>query len=79
MAPNAERIEVLRVVVREGLSRDLAFELVHDIGAVIDHLKTGNRPPQPSAPAASPAPGHRRGATRLAGPPNTTKKTHGVC
>jgi len=79
MAPDAEHIEVLRVVVREGLSRDLAFELVHDIGAAIEHLKTGNRPPQPSAPAASPAPGHRRGSSRVAAPRNTAKKTRGVC
>jgi glutamate decarboxylase len=78
MAPDAEHIEVLRVVVREGLSRDLATELVHDIGAAIDELAAGHKVEQPTAPAGAPAPGHRRGATRVS-KPRTAKKTRAVC
>jgi glutamate decarboxylase len=78
MAPDAEHVEVLRVVVREGLSRDLASELVADIGAAIDQLEAGHKPEQPPSPAASPAPGHRVGATRVARP-RTKKKTRAVC
>jgi glutamate decarboxylase len=76
MAPDAEHIEVLRVVVREGLSRDLATELVHDIGAAIDELAAGHKVEQPTAPAGAPA--HRRGATRVS-KPRTAKKTRAVC
>jgi glutamate decarboxylase len=78
MAPDAEDVEVLRVVVREGLSRDLASELVHDIGAAIDQLAAGQHPDQPPAPAATPAPAHRRGSSRVAKPRSTTK-TRAVC
>jgi glutamate decarboxylase len=78
LAPDAEHVEVLRVVVREGLSRDLAFELVHDIGAAIDHLKSGHSVEHSSAPAGSPAPGHRRGASRVTKPRAMTK-TRAVC
>jgi glutamate decarboxylase len=78
MAPDAEDVEVLRVVVREGLSRDLASELVHDIGAAIDHLSAGHEVPQPASPAATPAPGHRVGSSRVAGP-RSKAKTRAVC
>ena len=78
MAPDAEDVEVLRVVVREGLSRDLASELVHDIGAAIDQLAAGQHPDQPPAPAATPTPAHRRGSARVAKPRSTTK-TRAVC
>ncbi len=79
MAPDAEHVEVLRVVVREGLSRDLAYELVHDIGAAIDQLAAGHQLVQPTAPAAAPAPGHRRGSSRIAKPRSKTTKTRAVC
>ena len=78
MAPDAEDVEVLRIVVREGLSRDLAAELVHDIGAALDQLAAGPPVVQPHGPAATPAPGHRRGATRLARP-RPARKTRAVC
>jgi glutamate decarboxylase len=78
MAPNARDVEVLRIVVREGLSRDLAAELVHDIGAAIDQLAQGAPVVQRHGPAATPAPGHRRGATRLARP-RQDRKTTAVC
>jgi glutamate decarboxylase len=78
MAPDAEDVEVLRIVVREGLSRDLAAELVHDIGAALDQLAAAPTVVQPRGPAATPAPGHRRGGTRLANP-RTARKTRAVC
>ncbi|HXR53842.1 MAG TPA: glutamate decarboxylase [Acidimicrobiales bacterium] len=77
MAPDAEHVEVLRVVVREGLSRDLAYELVHDIGAAIDQLRAGHPLSQPSAPASTPAPGHLRGARVKK--PRAATKTRAVC
>ena len=78
MAPDADEVEVLRVVVREGLSRDLASELVYDIGTAIDQLQAGHHADQPAAPAATPAPGHRKGAARVA-TPRAAKKTRAVC
>ncbi|HVX20523.1 MAG TPA: glutamate decarboxylase [Acidimicrobiales bacterium] len=38
MAPDADDVAVLRVVVREGLSADMAAELVADIRHAVDHL-----------------------------------------
>ncbi len=40
MAANAQDVSVLRVVVREGLSRDMAANLVLDIKTAIEHLST---------------------------------------
>ena len=40
LAPDAEQIAVLRVVVREGLSRDMAELLVGDIHRTVDFLDT---------------------------------------
>jgi glutamate decarboxylase len=49
MAADAESMAVLRFVVREGLSRDMADCLVSDVTAAIDHLRT--LPPDAPAPA----------------------------
>jgi glutamate decarboxylase len=49
MAPDAESVAVLRIVVREGLSRDMASCLVTDITDALSHLTTS--PPHPSLPA----------------------------
>ena len=38
MAPDAEEVAVLRVVIREGLSRDMAELLAGDIHRTVDHL-----------------------------------------
>ena len=38
LAPDAEHIAVLRIVVREGLSRDMAEALVGDLARAIEHL-----------------------------------------
>jgi glutamate decarboxylase len=78
MAPDAEDVEVLRVVVREGLSRDLASSLVKDIGEAIDHLGGIHKPDQTPAPAATPAPAHRANAARLS-KPRAAQKTRAVC
>jgi glutamate decarboxylase len=56
MAADAESVSVLRIVVREGLSRDMADCLLADIAAALIHLRAF--PPEP--PAAAPAPGATR-------------------
>jgi glutamate decarboxylase len=53
MAPDAEAIAVLRIVVREGLSRDMAECLAADITAAIAHLRST---PAVEAPLAHAAP-----------------------
>lgn len=70
MAPDAENIAVLRVVVREGLSRDLAQSLVEDLSHTIAHLEKGGRP----GLAAK-----KREASRQAGGKRSRAKTRGVC
>ncbi len=79
MAPDAEHVAVLRVVVREGLSRDMADLLVADLRTALDHLdQAGGRPP--SQPGA-----HRRALARPAGSAaadpgrSDGPKTKGVC
>ncbi len=44
MPADAENVSVLRVVVREGFSRDMAYKLGLAIGEVVAHLKAGARP-----------------------------------
>jgi glutamate decarboxylase len=45
LAPDADHIAVLRVVVREGLSRDMADNLVSDLDRVVGELSGGGRRP----------------------------------
>jgi glutamate decarboxylase len=82
MAADAESVAVLRFVVREGLSRDMADCLVSDVTAAIDHLRT--LPPDAPAPAdpltptvdnpASAVPASRiAGAARVPGRPHGAK------
>ena len=47
MPPDVEEIAVIRVVVREGLSRDMAEELVEDIVTITAALKKGKQEPHP--------------------------------
>lgn len=49
LAPKAEHISVLRIVVREGLSEDMAVMLLEDIKRASDHLKTTSTSSKPSA------------------------------
>jgi glutamate decarboxylase len=48
MAPKADSVSVLRIVVREGLSRDMADALLADIVTAMDHLRI--TPPPPAKP-----------------------------
>lgn len=41
MPPNAEDIAVLRIVVKENFSRDMAENLVDDMNQVLNRLDTG--------------------------------------
>jgi glutamate decarboxylase len=64
LAPNAQDIAVLRVVVRENFSRDMADLLVDDLRRSVEHLEqngpahagTGHAHPRPSRLAAAAAP-----------------------
>lgn len=43
MAPNAQDISVLRIVVREGFSEDMAMLLLDDMNRAVENLKTKNK------------------------------------
>jgi glutamate decarboxylase len=80
MAPDAQHVQVLRIVVREGLSRDLANELVGDIDAALRHLAEGHRPDHPAGKPAGATP--TASAGRKARPTKretSSKKTRAVC
>ncbi|HYW91225.1 MAG TPA: glutamate decarboxylase, partial [Gammaproteobacteria bacterium] len=49
MPPAAEDVRVMRVVVREGFSRDMADLLLEHLGSVVDELEASppRRPRQP--------------------------------
>lgn len=51
MPPNAEDVEVLRFVIREGFSRDMADMLVEDVMGALAHFDA-NPPRKPKHPAA---------------------------
>ncbi len=92
MAPDATNIAVLRIVVREGLSRDMADMLMADLRDTLLQLESSKEPAQGSD--AKPAerhsqarhrsiPSHRPGPAKLEGAPvHATKRqggTAGVC
>ncbi|MHB1775047.1 MAG: glutamate decarboxylase [Acidimicrobiales bacterium] len=52
MAPDAEDVAVLRIVVREGLSRDMAGDLADDVERAVEHLR---RRPHASLDGGAPA------------------------
>jgi len=81
MAGDAESVSVLRIVVREGLSRDMSQCLVDDLVAAIAHLRTL----PPDAPAAAdpltptvPNPASAVTASLLAGLARVPGEQHGV-
>ncbi|HTW06041.1 MAG TPA: glutamate decarboxylase [Acidimicrobiales bacterium] len=78
LAPDAEDIAVLRVVVRENFSRDMADLLADDIRACIVHLDHSG-PAHTGTTHARPGPARLRGAA----PPREHAKSHktarGVC
>jgi len=49
MPENATEVVVLRIVIREGFTRDMGRDLVRDIAAAVDHLRTS--PPGVAASA----------------------------
>jgi glutamate decarboxylase len=81
MAADAEAVAVLRIVVREGLSRDMGQCLIDDLVAAIAHLRTL----PPDGPAAAdpltptvPNPPSAVPATYLAGAGRVPGQPHGV-
>jgi glutamate decarboxylase len=62
MAADAESVSVLRIVVREGLSRDMADCLLADLVAALAHLRASPPEPAAAAPAAGAPAGARAGA-----------------
>lgn len=83
MAANAQDVSVLRIVVREGLSRDMAANLVLDIKAAIDHLDTqtlSKNTTVPQEPAKASRDQLKRPSTRVKkSHHSTTSKTSGIC
>jgi glutamate decarboxylase len=81
MAPNAEDVAVLRVVVREGLSFDMAQQLIEDIGHACEQctrravLRT---PGSEHKPAVHAGRGGRRARPGVR-PPRETTKSRRVC
>ena len=83
MAPDAEHVSVLRIVVREGLSRDMADELATDIERAVERLRSGSHASLDGGPAGS-AVGRRSDRARSSrggrGPaPATGGKTRSPC
>jgi glutamate decarboxylase len=81
MAADAESVSVLRIVVREGLSRDMAESLVADIATSLEHLRnTPANSAAPSGPSAPSAPSGPVSAARPAKPrAKSAPKTKAVC
>ena len=79
MAADAQSVAVLRIVVREGLSRDMADCLIADVVAAIEHLRssppTAPMPADPCNPPAANAPS-AAAASRLAGAARVPGKKH---
>jgi glutamate decarboxylase len=95
MAADAQAVAVLRFVVREGLSHDLAECLVSDVVAAVEHLRTSPptgpvpadpcNPPAANPPSAAPA-SEIAGVARVPGKKYITEvkekvdsKTKAVC
>ncbi len=78
LAPNAQDIAVLRVVVREGFSRDLAGMLADDLKRTVEHLESqgpvhlGTSHARPGRPGLA-------AAARSRPRPKEDKTTRGVC
>ncbi|GEM_PF-3800893 len=87
LAPDADHLSVLRVVVKENFSRDLADLLVSDLSRAVGwleanggaHLEAPSARPSPATlppdrPGAAPSPTAGRGAPR-----HRHKAARGVC
>jgi glutamate decarboxylase len=79
MAADAQSVAVLRIVVREGLSRDMAECLITDVVTAIEHLRssppTAPMPADPCNPPAANAPS-AAAASRIAGVARVPGKKH---
>ncbi len=64
MAPDAEHVAVLRIVVREGLSRDMAEELATDVDRAVERLRRGPHASLDGGSPAGSAIGRRAGRAR---------------
>jgi glutamate decarboxylase len=79
LAADAQAVAVLRIVVREGLSRDMADCLVTDVVAAIEHLGTSPpTAPMPADPCNPPAanPPSAVPASQIAGVARVPGKKH---
>ena len=86
MAPDAADIAVLRIVVREGLSRDMADLLLADLDETIAHLEAQAPTPEPSGEEHKrhlARQAHRPAAAKVKGAPlratHRSGGTTGVC
>jgi len=83
MAPDAEDVAVLRIVVREGLSRDMAGNLADDIERAVEHLRRGPRPSLGGGAPAGSAVGRNttraRSGRAASAQPGTGRKTRALC
>ena len=78
LAPNAEHISVLRVVVRENFSRDMANLLADDLARTIEHLEQ-HGPSHQGAPLANSGPARITAAAPARPHPKGHKSAREVC
>jgi glutamate decarboxylase len=78
LAPNAQDIAVLRVVVREGFSRDMAGMLAEDLKRTVEHLES-HGPVHLGTSHARPGRPGLAAAARSRPRPKEDKTTRGVC
>jgi len=78
LAPDAQEIAVLRVVVREGFSRDIAGMLADDLKRTVEHLES-HGPVHLGTSHARPGRSGVAAAARSRPRPKGDKTTRGVC
>jgi glutamate decarboxylase len=78
LAPNAEHISVLRVVVKENFSRDMADLLADDLARTIEHLEQ-HGPSHPATAHARSGPARITAAAPARPHPKGHKSARGVC
>ena len=78
LAPNAEHISVLRVVVKENFSRDMAILLADDLARTVEHLEQ-NGPSHQAATHVRSSPARITAAASARPHPKGHKSARGVC
>ncbi len=78
MAPDAEEVAVLRVVVKENFSRDLADMLASDLARSVEHLEA-HGPSRHGTSHAGPGSSHIRAAAPAKAHAANHRRAHGVC